>query len=430
MSLLSLSRRPGLRKLQILLLASIAWVLFAEGGYRAYLAFAGRPYSAVSAQAQLDELLGKLRGTQFMPKSDSAELDKGGLAIHPYSGYHIWRFTRGAQELANYFSSREAEQNYDILLLGGSVACVFGNYSGSSLVPALSADPRLAGRKIRVHVLACPGHKQPQHVNTLEWALAQGYHPDAVILLDGFNEIAVAAENAKAGVNPLFPYWIEMQMRLGNAMTDAAALELLGRAVGARDEAEASLCKPPVMPRSLSAILGTWQVKSLERAVNKARLTMVKVQQQQQQDKSAGTKSITVGGPPFDPDPARVRQVSIQAWREGSLAIQAICNIHGIPFLHVLQPSPCDTGSKPLTDQEKFAVEKSQLWSESIAAAYPLMRKVGRNLASHGVNFLDATQIYADHPGKIYIDTCHFEAEGAGLLGKLVAETFLKTVKF
>lgn len=424
-------RAPGRsrpRKLLILGLASLVWLLLAEGGWRAYLAAAGQVQGRTAVEARLDALIGDLHGDRFVPEAEKSDLAKAGMAIHPYQGYQIGWYTRSGQESVRYFGSQEAATNFDVVLIGGSVAAEFGNWSSQCLIPRLQQDPRLSKRVIRLHNVACPGHKQPQHALTLQWLLSQGWKPDAVILLDGFNELAVSAENAKAGVNPLFPYWIEMQMRLGNATTDSEDLSLLGRAVAARDEAEELRVRLSGWPIGVSALAGSYAVHRLETAVHRAQQRVLELQAHEAK-KGDRAKSLSIGGPGFDNDPAAVQALAIEAWREGSLSMQAICRARGIPFLHVLQPAPGDRGSKPLTAEEEQAAANPPLWAEAVGRGYPRLREVGAELSRAGVDLLDATGVFAGHAERIYRDNCHFAGEGCAILGPLVAEALLRAWK-
>jgi len=425
---LPLPRRPLARKLLILGLASVFWLCAAELAYRLFQALRGRPYAAEAAEVRLDELIIGLRGLDFLPQAAKADRSLASMMIHPYQGYQIANYTRAGQAQARYFASAEADSIFDIVLIGGSVAAEFGNFTQKSLIPVLQADPRLADRPIRLHNVACQGHKQPQHALTLEWLLSQGWKPDGVLLLDGFNELAVAAENASVGVNPLFPYWIEMQLRLGTAATDPEDLALIGRAVVARDEAEALRARFARWPLTASALAGNWEIHVLEGAVRRAQGRVREIVRHEA-GRRRGSKSMTVSGPDFVDEPAAVREQSIEAWREGSRSMQALCRARGIAYLHVLQPAACDEGSKPLTPEETLQAGKPKLWTEAAAAGYPRLREVGAELAAEGVAFLDATGVFAGRTEPIYKDSCHFGAEGCAILGPQVAEAFLRAWK-
>ena len=418
------ARRGRVHKGLVVLLSSLAWLLVLEGGYRVWRAVRGEAYHADAAEARLERLLDELHGTPFVPEAARTDLAKKGMAIHPYQGYAIAWYTRSGLDTLHYFQSEEARRNVDLVLLGGSVAASFGNWAGQYLIPELARDPRFAGREIRLHNAACPGHKEPQHALTLQWLLSLGWKPDAVLLLDGFTELAVAAENAKAGVNPLYPSWVEMQMRLGTSLNEPEDLELIGRAVAAREEAEELCARLRRWPLAWSAIGGTWAERTLESAVRRARGRMIDVADHQAA-KSKEIHSLTIGGPGFDADPDAVREQCIAAWREGSRSLQAICRARGIPFLHVLQPAACDPGAKPLTPEEQEAARNPPLWAEVVAKGYPRLREVGAELAQEGVSFLDASRVFEGHSERIYRDPCHFEAEGCAILGPVIAKALL-----
>ena len=421
------SRAPLRRKLLVLGLALAFWTLAAEGGYRLWRAWKGEPYHAAKARARLDEIEAELTGALLAPGPMKDDLGKVGMAIHPYQGYQITGHTKGAADLARYFASDEARETFDIVLIGGSVAAEFANWAPQYLLPQLQQDPRLAGRKVRLHGIACPGHKQPQHCMTLEWILSLGWKPDAVVLLDGFNELAVGAENAKAGVNPLFPYWIEAQMRLGSALKEPEDLDLLGRAMAARLEAQDLYAELKGSRRMSSAVLGSWSLARLEAAAGRSRARAQALKDHEEGKK--GVHSLTVGGPPFENTPDAVREQCAQAWAEGSRSMQAICRASGSCFLHVLQPAAADEGSKPLTAEEAAFAKTPPLWGEATKLGYPRLRELGAELTREGVQFLDASRIFVGHPEPIYRDGCHFEEEGQSILGAFVAEALLRTWK-
>jgi hypothetical protein len=62
------------------------------------------------------------------------------------------------------------------------------------------------GARFVIVNLALPGYKQPQQLMSLAWVLSLGAHFDAVINVDGFNEVALAPlENVPKRVFPFYP---------------------------------------------------------------------------------------------------------------------------------------------------------------------------------------------------------------------------------
>ena len=70
----------------------------------------------------------------------------------------------------------------------------------------LEADPRFDGRTIAVVGQGRSGFKQPQQVALVNWMLGLGHPIDAVINIDGFNEVAFGMANARDATHPLFPW--------------------------------------------------------------------------------------------------------------------------------------------------------------------------------------------------------------------------------
>src|SRR4029079_14471571 len=63
-----------------------------------------------------------------------------------------------------------------------------------------------SGRPVRVVDFAMGGYKHPQQLMTLVWIQSMGVQLDAVVLLDGFNDVVLPeAENRGSGVHPSYP---------------------------------------------------------------------------------------------------------------------------------------------------------------------------------------------------------------------------------
>jgi hypothetical protein len=105
--------------------------------------------------------------------------------------------------------------------------------------------------------------------------------------------------------------------------------------------------------------------------------------------------------------------------------MDALCRRRGIRYLHVLQPTLHDEGSKPLTEDERRAGAEPEIWALGARLGYPKLRARARSLAAAGVEVLDATRAFADVRETLYYDVCHFAPAGNLLLGELVAERLL-----
>jgi hypothetical protein len=133
-------------------------------------------------------------------------------------------------------------------------------------------------------------------------------------------------------------------------------------------------------------------------------------------------------GPEFDADPDKLMQLCVDAWFECSLSLDALCRARDIPYLHVLQPTLHDEGSKRMSAEEKALPLPAPEWIEGVRRGYPALRARGQELAARGVHFLDASRAFADVDATLYFDPCHFVTRGCDLLADRIADQLLSDV--
>jgi hypothetical protein len=131
-------------------------------------------------------------------------------------------------------------------------------------------------------------------------------------------------------------------------------------------------------------------------------------------------------GPQFRGDLRTAVSRSILAWSECSRMIAELCRGRGIPFVHVLQPTLHDPGSKPATAKELETGKPPKEWLEAVLVGYPILRERSAELAAAGVDFLDASRVFAEVEGGLYYDSCHFDVEGNRLLAEFIAPRFIE----
>jgi hypothetical protein len=101
----------------------------------------------------------------------------------------------------------------------------------------------------------------------------------------------------------------------------------------------------------------------------------------------------------------------------------ALCRHAGMEYFHFLQPNQYVQGSKTLSDDElASAWAPDRDWSRAAREGYPLARQAGLELVDQGIRFHDLTQVFADHPETIYVDSCcHFNRHGCDLVAAAIA---------
>jgi hypothetical protein len=420
-------RRLALLSLQIG--AIVVGLLTFEVAYRLWLRAGDRPYDAAATRASLLRAQDQTRSfvTKVELGIDKVE-EPNSLAVrtlHPYTGWEIvGGHLQVDRDLAELRSRPPDDDGFDVLIVGGSVSDIFAQYGTKRLVELLSADPLLRGREIRFLGYGRGAFKEPQQAHFVLYLLSLGFRPDAVLAIDGFNEVAIGNSNGYYGASPLFPA-IDAWMHLScGGTTDRAELDDIVEVRTLQNSIERACELALNLRLHASSVLGRLalaRVGSLRRRCNEA--------SQRYADKlSARSRTSSVRGPKLPETPALVVEQAVRAWKESSRDLQAICRARGIGYLHVLQPTLHDVGSKPLTESEVKDGGMQELWIDGVHAGYPLLRAAGAELREEGVSFVDLSQVFADHAGTLYMDACHFDREGNEIFASRIAPELLAVI--
>jgi len=249
--------------------------------------------------------------------------------------------------------------------------------------------------------------------------LSLGFKPDVVIDIDGFNEVALGNDNWSEGSHPVYPWASHWQQLVTWGASDRDALDIVAE-IRATQHAIDRWCKfffdcgvdhsclaGTLVHRRILALIA--EVRN-EFGAYASRLSSI----------PNPTKEMRVEGG----EQAAV-EASVEDWMECSRTMSDICRARGILYLHCLQPTLHDKGSKTPTKTE---IEKGGLldtWRRGVEIGYPLMRKRGAELAKLGVNFIDLSRIFADRTDDIYFDACHFAGEGNRIMAEHIAKELL-----
>ncbi|MEW6742091.1 MAG: hypothetical protein AB1486_04970 [Planctomycetota bacterium] len=390
-----------------------------EALHRGWLIVRGRPYRASQARLGLTELLAGMTdivpGEAHPSRPGEREIEQQ-WSLHPFFGFQYASFLDqeiGAAE------QQPAEADYEILIVGGSVAAQIFRLGGATLTQMLEADPRMAGKKVRLLNGAAGAYKQPQQMIVLAYLLSLGLRPDAVINVDGFNEVANSNDNAHHAVHPVYPSWFHWQ-HLARRTVDPEALELILAVREAR--AAASDFTDLVLDSRL-------YYSSLGGELTLARLRHLREEwyaahERYLQYLTRHSTELGVRSPPFKKEGAL--DATVQIWEEGSLLIKSICDGRSMRYLHVLQPTLHDPGSKPLTEVEVRRGAARPEWVEGVRSGYPLLREGGERLRERGVPFLDASMVFAGETEPVYVDSCHYDEQGCRTVAGRIAVAFLE----
>ena len=378
---------------------------------------------AVDRAGLADRLLHDAGDADAAPRAQALEDQR--VILHPYFGYVVDPRSPGINRYGFFHAeplTTRTSDRFVIGFFGGSVADQVFSLGRAALIAALEASPVFAGKRIEVISTALGGYKQPQQLLVLAGLLALGAQFDAVVVLDGFNEVDGATDNVQDGVNPYFPHNWHLHARQA---LDSEAMALMGQVEATRAE-RAALRRAFARPGLGQSALWLWAWDVLDR-----RQAGALREQMRALDAALAQARTTpqVSGPAvaFDDEDTMYTDF-VEVWARASLEMHNLCRGQGIQFLHFLQPNQYLAGSKTLTDDERrIAWDTDVAEAGRVSRGYPLLIARGKELIKQGVDFHDLTRLFSDELGPIYADNCcHYNQRGADLVAQAIAAAIIE----
>lgn len=352
--------------------------------------------------------------------------------FHPYTGYtgrpgsRPWKgsslgFNRyGMLSVADHpYPYRKRSDEFVIAVVGGSVADLFANYGERPLQEIAKAQG--IQRNIVLVNLATGGYKQPQQLFFLQYALLSGFEFDAVLNLDGFNDLVLARQNLDHGINPLFPsgHHMGLMSKLGG-VPDPHTIQALAEYYDLyRREAHVLrlLNHTPLQYSVFFALVGEIWMKLSQGLIGR---TEYQFTEEAQQDLAPAFRGPVAAG---------ATQASVvQIWRQASELLYVTARSLGLTYLHVLQPNQYVKGSKPLSARElEIAWRPQNPWSRTVIESYTELMQTGAEMRAAGLPFFDLTDAFKDNTEDLYTDDCcHFGARGNAILAQRIFPLLLE----
>lgn len=410
----------------------VASVIVLEVLFRGWLFLSNQPQRPSLIRVEIMDLMGILSESFSPSESANQEVSHEGsnekVILHPFSGYDFLHRLEQITREIDYNRSANHPNDYTILVLGGSVARRFWILSQKSFIHRLQQeDSRFQGKKIRILCHACSAYKQPQQATTAAYLLSIGYKPDAIINIDGFNEVALGFSNAKNRVFPLYPNLTAWGYLTRSGGVGPEALDLM---LTIRDKQKSAWRTGNTALKygfHFSGILGSLTQAQLRRI----KTDYVNACQRYEALLTAPLQKhpgVTLRGPAFEDNESSVIDSIVNSWSEASVSIDSMCDVRSIHYLHVLQPTLHDKGSKSLTAEERRKGKAPPFWIVGVHAGYSRLREAGKELIARGVHFSDCSMVFHDVKETIYVDVCHFGHIGLEIFERAVAEAFLKSL--
>ena len=348
--------------------------------------------------------------------------------FHPYTGYtgnpgsRPWKktpkaFNQYGMLSAVEFPYKKKGNEYVVAVLGGSVAEAFVHFAEQ---PLEAISKRLGiTRQIVLVNLTAGGYKQPQQLFLLQYALLAGFEVDAVLNIDGYNDLVMAEYNRQTGTNPLYPsgHHMGLMSKLGGIPSPQTIMATANYFMRFQTEANFlhKLNSPMLSHSIFTALVGEVWMKTSARHIDQAEYLLAEAAQ-----KDLG---LPFRGPDFVNESP---QTIVEAWRTASELLYATAKSRNLTYIHVLQPNQYVTNSKPLSPRElEIAFHPNNPWSKIAVEHYDKLITTGAAMRASGLPFFDMTSIFNNTSESIYVDDCcHFHALG----NKIMAEHILPVI--
>ena len=374
-------------------------------------------------------LPGLLQREGDVPVPETAALfdqEERGIArrriLHPYLGYGVDRPATMGVGSPNPPLQKRAEGKLLIGITGGSVAGqvrtgLAGVFRDAIEARGLDLEPVVIG-------LSVDGFKQPQQLQSLAYFLSLGAEFDAVICLDGFNDIVLPyTDNYRLDVYPFYPRsWNWLAAR----RPSQAAIVAAGETAYLQAEQEALVERGGSSFFGHSALFGLYAHFELRRA--SARITQI----QADLAKEKGELTFESQGPFEEYESLDELYADAAAvWARSSILMHHALAARGAAYLHFLQPNQYVEGSKVLSSEEKrIAYNLGHPYARPAITGYPYLFEASQEILAAGVQFVDATPVFKDERGDIYQDDCcHLNKVGKKILARYIAEHVLDALE-
>ena len=299
----------------------------------------------------------------------------------------------------------DREKHFVVGLFGGSFALQMGQGNAKWIEAALR--PAVAPKEPLVLNLAAAGHALPQsffifaHFSSLL---------DAVVFLDGANELWNAVHNNACGCPPEYAKAYHYLYKIARAEMNPALFSLTAKLLQYQRRAE-FITKISLLPviRSSRLVHNLWQLahgSALKKAA-KCHLSIVGHYQDR---------------PPFTQlSDDQLIDLAVERWFYWHTLIGDICRERSLLDLHLVQPSPFVEGSKVLSHTEQKMISRD-VAGPTLASGYPKLLNAARNLAEKEIRCSALTDVFFGKNEDLWKDCFHANFFGYKLTAQRVGE--------
>lgn len=355
------------------------------------------------------------------------------VVVHPFTGWCLNPQVSEGEEVfgklipVNRFGfvddqesvQQRAPDRLIIGVTGGSVAWQMTVAAEEVIREVLQQSPEFRDLEIRILRIGQSGYKQPQQLMTVNWLMALGGEFDAVVNLDGYNELALTvSDNFLRDIHTAYPRaWNTRMLELIDPRESAERMRLLEITSNRQRIARRVRQAPWRWSYTANAV---WRTLDRLSRNEKQKLEKLLIEKHSHREGLGFAES----GPDEDISSADdALQFAAETWLRCSIQTHRLLAGSGTIYLHALQPNQHYEGSKPLSAEELAqAVLLQPAERTAIQAGYPMLLARQTALEAAGVEFLDLSQLFRDEVSSMYSDPCcHLNEEGNRRLAVAIA---------
>ena len=396
-----------------------AMELVSSGIY--FMAF-GKPYSRSDIKAARMVATDELKSIDKNAENTNGRLSQWDVP-HPYLGFVYNKgdnFKDDPQmtaaglraDIDPLVASRDSN-NAIVAITGGSVSEQLYLLSHDLLRDRLQKIPAFHNKNIVLIMLGRSAYAQPQQAICVLYYLLQGGRLDILINLDGFNESYNAIKNHYDKIYPAFPlYWKMFLMQPDSGPPKLGMVVLWQQFRYTLLQLTANT--------SFSVTISTfWRMIDAYTSQQILAKTYTLF--------ASSKLPFFITGPRMMDNATNADLATFAAgfWERGSEQLALMAKANGFQYFHFLQPNQYDTGSKPLSREERRTTILPADTAEAscVVNAYPTFRKIIPRLQAKGINAYDLTGIFKNHPETLYKDTCcHVNVKGSDIIANAIAD--------
>ena len=354
--------------------------------------------------------------------------------FHPFFGY---TYKTGSNNTNNYGFicpydypfKKEHDDQFIIGIFGGSVADNFYREGCERLSEKLKLNPAFAHKEFVYLNYAMGGYKQPQHLQILSYFLSIGQELDAVINIDGFNEIIFCFNNNRLNLDIAMPsaqHFLPMRDLMESRVLDHNKLESLWKIQQYKEKLTRLRQKLRHTPL---AALHLFYSTTYDHLYKSYRAELLRFDQLIKPAKNRDSL-VNVKYTPASRDDNYLLAAIASLWSRCSLLMNQAVAVQkpGALYLHILQPNQYYSNKAFTKEEQTYSLDRQTAYSVLAEKGYPVLLREIEVLKKNDVAAYSAVNIFDNVKETLYIDNCcHFNRIGNELLADFIAQCMMQS---